>query len=59
VVLGISPNGTRPALDASITSEAVCRAMASAIWLRQALPMHKNKTLVRGAMTRPLSGPNF
>jgi hypothetical protein len=50
VVLGISPNGTSPALDGSITSDALCLAMASAIWLRHALPMHKNKTLVRGAV---------
>ena len=50
VVLGISPNGTSPALDGSITSDALCLAMASAIWLRHALPMHRNKTLVRGTI---------
>src|SRR5688572_22691692 len=36
--------GARPALDASITSDPYLRANASAIGLRQMLPMHKNST---------------
>jgi hypothetical protein len=57
VGLAISPNATKPALDGSITSAATCLAMASAIWLRQELPMHKNKTLVRCAIRNLLAGP--
>jgi hypothetical protein len=50
-----SPYGTSPALEASITSEALCLATASAIWLLQAFPMHKNKTFVRRGTHFPFS----
>jgi hypothetical protein len=41
------PVGSKPALNASMTSEASRRAIASAIGLRQAFPMQMNKTLLR------------
>src|SRR5882762_3973413 len=41
------PIGVKPALNASIVSEASRCAIASAIGLRQAFPMQTNKTLVR------------
>src|SRR5882757_5436734 len=41
------PSGAKPALNASIASGASRRAIASAIGLRQALPIQTNKTLVR------------
>jgi hypothetical protein len=31
-------------------SDALCLAIASAIWLRHALPMQRNKTLVRATI---------
>src|SRR6476620_580004 len=51
VVPGIYPNGTSPALDGSITSKALCRAIASAIWLRHALPIQRNRTFFREAIS--------
>jgi len=41
------PIGVRPALNASITSYASRRAIASAMGLRQAFPKQTNKTFVR------------
>src|SRR6266481_7382647 len=41
------PVGAKPALNASMESEASTRAIASAIGLRQAFPMQTNRTLLR------------
>src|SRR5882762_5973961 len=41
------PSGAKPALNASTASGASRRAIASAIGLRQALPIQTNRTLVR------------
>src|SRR5260370_10681506 len=42
-----NPRALSPALEASMTSPAACRAMASAIGLRQELPRHRNNTFTR------------
>src|SRR5260370_32731715 len=47
VIGATKPIGAKPALNASIASGASRRAIASAIGLRQALPMQTNKILVR------------
>src|SRR5713226_10184774 len=42
-----NPRAISPALEASMTSPAACRAMASAMGLRQELPRHRNRTFTR------------
>src|SRR5712692_8805731 len=53
----ISPSAAIPALEGAITSEAACRAMASAIWLRQEFPTHTNKTFTRLRLARAILWP--
>src|SRR5713226_10162961 len=50
----MKPSGESPALDGAITSLASARASASAIWLRQELPMHTKRTFTGGIGYDPL-----
>src|SRR5579862_2756782 len=43
--------GARPALAGINASEPYLRANASAIWLRHALPIHRNRTRLRVSLT--------
>jgi hypothetical protein len=41
----MNPSGCTPALSAAMMSDAECRAIASAIWLRTQFPTQTNNTL--------------
>ena len=50
-VLSMKPSGCTPALSAAMMSDAPCRAMASAIWLRTQFPT-QTKRIFTGAFIR-------
>src|SRR5208282_574545 len=46
----MKPSGCTPALSATMVSDAECRAIASAIWLRTQLPTQTNSTFTGSAI---------